>query len=161
MSDGILWLFVMFSGLAAGAGLYEMRINVPRWFPRRDGVVAVDAAAMSGDDAGRRFWAFVSTGPLTLLTIASLVLAWHPASPGEWWWLFAAAVTLVERILTLGYFIPTALRFLQPETLAADRAAAAARWTQLNVLRALLSLGGWLCGLTALSMAKTASSTLQ
>ena len=32
MSDGVLWLFVIFSGLAAGAGLYEARINVPRWF---------------------------------------------------------------------------------------------------------------------------------
>ncbi len=45
MSDVILWLFVIFCGLAAGAGLYEMRINVPRWFPRRGGVVVVDAEA--------------------------------------------------------------------------------------------------------------------
>jgi hypothetical protein len=151
MSDAILWLFVIFSGLAAGAGLYEMRINVPRWFPRRGGVVAVDADAMSADDAGRRFWAFVTTGPLTLLTIASFVLAWHPATPRDSWWLIAAGVTLVERIATFGYFIPTALRLLQPDTLAGGRAAAAARWTQLNVLRGLLSVGGWLCALKALS----------
>lgn len=59
MSGMILWLFVIFSGLAAGAGLYEMRINVPRWFPRHDGVVAFDAEAMGADDAGRRFWAVV------------------------------------------------------------------------------------------------------
>jgi hypothetical protein len=64
VSDVILWLFVIFSGLAAGAGLYEMRINVPRWFPRRGGVMVVDAEAMGADDPGRRFWAFVTTGSI-------------------------------------------------------------------------------------------------
>jgi len=147
VSDVILWLFVIFSGLAAGAGLYEMRINVPRWFPRRGGVVVVDAEAMGADDPGRRFWAFVTTGPLTLLTIASLMLAWHPASARDWWWFVAAAVTLIERVVTLGYFIPTAIRLLQPET-----PAVAARWARLNLVRTLWALIGWLLALKALAL---------
>lgn len=153
MSETILWLFVIVSGLAVGAGLYEMRINIPRWFPRKDGVVSIDAAAMAADDPGRRFWAFVTTGPLTLLTVASLALAWHAATPRNWWWLVAAAVMLVERLATLGYFIPTAIRLLRPQTGVRGRASTmAARWTQLNVVRALVSLAGWLFALRALSL---------
>jgi hypothetical protein len=154
MSDLILWLFVIFGGLAAGAGLYEMRINVPRWFPASRGAVTVDAAAMSADDPGRRFWAFVTTGPLTLLTAASVVLAWQPASSRDWWWLLAAGLILVERVATLGYFIPAAIRLLQPGTLDAGTAAAsAARWSQLNVVRLAVAVAGWLAGLRALSLA--------
>jgi hypothetical protein len=153
MSDAILWLFVIFSGVAVGAGFYEMRINVPRWFPKRDGVVTVDAGAMNGDDPGRRFWAFVTTGPLTLLTVASLALAWNPASVRDWWWQVAAVVTMVERVGTFGYFIPTAIRLLRSDKrLSGQTSVTAARWGQLNVLRAMLAMAGWLCALRALSL---------
>ena len=78
----VLWLFVVFSGIAAGAGLYELRVNVPRWFPRSsDSAPSVDVDAITTDDSGRRFWAYVTTGPLTLLTIAGCVFAWNPAEP--------------------------------------------------------------------------------
>jgi hypothetical protein len=33
LSDIVLWLFVVFSGISVGAGFYELRVNVPRWFP--------------------------------------------------------------------------------------------------------------------------------
>lgn len=81
------------------------------------------------------------------------MLAWQPASPRDWWLLVAAAVTLVERVGTLSYFIPTAIWLLQPQALATGRAPAlAARWAQLNLLRALLALAGWLFALRALSL---------
>src|SRR5262245_63767412 len=94
----ILWLFILFLGTTFGAGLYESRISVPRWITP-DGW---DAAAAGRDDVGRRFWAFVTTLPLTLLTIVSLVQAWASRS----WWLAAAVTALVERFLTFGYFLP-------------------------------------------------------
>src|SRR5215471_10618638 len=92
MSDSItralLWLFVIFLGVTFGAGIYERRISVPRW---------ITSAAGSGphwnpdaarhDDVGRRFWAFVTTIPLTLLTLASLVIAWRAPDPLRGWWL--------------------------------------------------------------------------
>jgi hypothetical protein len=55
----LLWLFVIVSGISVGAGLYEMRINVPRWFPAHGSTVGVDA--IQSDDSGRRFWGMVTT----------------------------------------------------------------------------------------------------
>ncbi len=154
LSEILLWLFVIFSGLAIGAGLYEMRIVVPRWFSRRSGFgIQINSEAMRADDSGRRFWAFVTTGPLTLLTIASCIAAWNPQTSWEWWWLLAAGVTLVERMMTLGFFIPNGLKLMQVENLPSGRAEAlAGRWVRLNYVRAFLALSGWLLALKALSL---------
>ena len=98
----LLWLFVIFSGIAVGAGLYEVRITVPQWFPRSsESGVRVNRDAMRNADAGRRFWVYVATVPLTLLTLASLSVAWQSQTPRHEWWLIAAMITVVERIATL------------------------------------------------------------
>ena len=152
--DIVLWLFVIFSGIAAGAGLYEMRINVPRWFTPVDAVaVRVDAAAMTTDDSGRRFWGYITTVPLTLLTVAGCVIAWNPATTRERWWLAAAVVMLAERLGTFGYFIPTLLKLMQAGRLPPAEAEHAARhWVRLNRIRLALAFAGWLAALKALSL---------
>jgi uncharacterized membrane protein len=140
--------------MAAGAGLYEQRINVARWFRRTATGLSVDADAMRTDDSGRRFWGFITTGPLTLLTLASIAMAWNPQSSRDGWWFAAALVMLVERTATLGYFIPTAVKLVQPGRLDAERASAiASRWVQFNRVRIALSVAGWLLALRALSLA--------
>jgi hypothetical protein len=71
--DVLLWLFVINHGIAFGAGLYEQRIVLPQWFSRSSGSgIRVNSEAMRNTDTGRRFWAFVTTVPLTLLTLANL-----------------------------------------------------------------------------------------
>jgi hypothetical protein len=98
-----------------------------------------------------RFWAYVTTGPLTLLTLANLVAAWTTSGPERGWWLTAALVVLGERILTFSYFIPTMVGLLNhPNSPAA--VATATRWMSLNHLRHVLVLGGWLTALKALSL---------
>ena len=63
----LLWLFVINLGIAFGAGLYEHRIVVPRWIDSSAGTgTHWNAEAARRDDTGRRFWAFVTTLPLTL-----------------------------------------------------------------------------------------------
>src|SRR3989454_5352435 len=99
----VLWLFVTNLGIVFGAGLYESRIVVPLW-------ASSPPESLRSPDSGRRFWAFVTTIPLTLLTLASLVAAWHAPAPRRESWLVAAVVILVERIATFSYFIPTMLR---------------------------------------------------
>jgi hypothetical protein len=149
----VLWLFVVFGGIAVGAGFYEMRINVPRWFPRAAAGVRINSEAMIVDDPGRRFWAFVTTLPLTLLTLASLVAAWRPQTAQYRWWLIAAGVMLVERVMTFTYFIPKVVKLMQPQaSSSANAAAVAARWVSLNYVRAALALAGWLAALKALSL---------
>src|SRR6266581_3521284 len=107
----VLWLFVINLGIVFGAGLYEARIVVPLW-------ASSPPESLRSPDSGRRFWAFVTTIPLTLLTLASLVAAWHAPAPRRESWLVAAVVILVERIATFSYFIPTMLRLQR----AADHA---------------------------------------
>jgi hypothetical protein len=147
----LLWLFVINLGIAFGAGLYEHRIVTPNWLSGDGSGSHWNAEAARRDDTGLRFWAYVTTGPLTLLTLASLVVAWRTSGPERGWWLAAALVVLGDRILTLSYFIPTMVALLNaPDSPAA--VAAATRWMNLNYLRHVLVLSGWLAALKAFSL---------
>jgi H+/Cl- antiporter ClcA len=64
----LLWLFVINLGIVSGAGLYEARIVVPLW-------ARAPPESLRSPDSGRKFWAFVSTIPLTLLSLANLLVA--------------------------------------------------------------------------------------
>jgi hypothetical protein len=154
VTEILLWLFVINLGVAFGAGLYEQRIILPQWFSRSSqSSVRVNSAAMRSTDTGRRFWAFVTTIPLTLLTLANLIVAWQPKDPRHEWWLGAVVITLVERIATFSYFIPTAIRLMHADALPPARVEAmAAQWVALNHVRAALALIGWLAALKALSL---------
>lgn len=152
-NDILLWMFVINLGVAFGAGLYEQRIILPQWFSRSsENGWRVDVEAMRRTDTGRSFWAYVTTVPLTLLTLASLAVTWNLANPLKQWWLAAAIITLLERIGTFSYFIPTALKLMQAETISTTRSAMASQWMRLNLLRAVLSFTGWLAALKALSL---------
>jgi hypothetical protein len=152
--DLLLWLFVVNLGIAFGAGLYEQRVMLPLWINRSaESGIRVDSVAMRSTDTGRRFWAGVTTVPLTLLTLANLAVAWTSQGPRHEWWLGAAAITLVERIATFSYFIPAAIRLMRADALPpAKVAATASRWMALNHVRAALNLIGWLGALRALSL---------
>ncbi|MGH9202717.1 MAG: DUF1772 domain-containing protein, partial [Vicinamibacterales bacterium] len=106
-SRALLWLFVINLGIAFGAGLYEHRIVVPGWITSTDTGRHWNAETAQRDNTGLRFWAFVSTGPLTLLTLANLYAAWTSNGEIRRWWLAAALAALADRALTFGYFIPT------------------------------------------------------
>ena len=148
----LLWLFVIDLGIAFGAGLYEHRIVVARWISSSAGSGAHwDADAARRDDTGRRFWAFVTTMPLTLLTLANLFVAWRAPEPVRGWWLGAALAALVDRAFTFSYFIPTMVRLMRTEDSPAS-AAAATRWSRLNYLRHAIVLAAWLMSLRAFSL---------
>lgn len=144
IADATLWLFVINLGIAFGAGLYEAAIVLPQWrtAPRSTWI-----------NTGLRFWVYVTTVPLTLLTLASLILAWQVDGPRWGWWLAAGLVVALERVSTFAYFIPTMVR-LQTDK---DLSPAAVRlglehWMLLNNARHVLSLVGWLLALRALSL---------
>src|SRR5437870_13534525 len=106
----LLWLFVIDLGIAFGAGFYERCMIVPEWFrgsPRTG--LRVDREAMRRTDPGRKFWGLVTTLPLPLLTVANLVIAWQSQGPLRTWLLAAALISLLERIGTFSYLIPTAI----------------------------------------------------
>jgi hypothetical protein len=151
MQAVLLWLLVINLGIAFGAGLFEHRIVVPDWLSAGADGAHWNAEAVRHDDTGLRFWAYVTTGPLTLVTLANLFAAWKASGALRHWWLAAVAVILVERLFTFSYFIPTMVGLMNaPDSPAA--AATATRWANLNYLRHALTFGGWLAALTAFSL---------
>ncbi len=142
-----LWLFVIFLGIAFGAGLYESRVVVPNWIS--SGGWNADAARR--DDPGRKFWIAVTTIPLTLLTLVSLPLAWQASAPLRIWWLVAAVAALADRVFTFSYFIPTMVGLMTTGDSPESRTIAS-RWARLGYARIAIMLVAWLAALRAFSL---------
>ena len=156
MIEVLLWLFVINLGIAFGAGLYESRISVPQWLSfSRDTGYRWNAEAARKADVGLRFWVYVTTLPLTLLTFVSLTVAWCTPSVVRNWWLgtAAAAAAAVDRVMTLTYFIPTMIKLMCDEALEQSKAVARAlQWVRLSYIRHAATLVAWLAALRALSL---------
>ena len=139
----LLWLFVINLGIAFGAGLYESRVVIPRW---------ENIPPQKWPNTGLEFWVYVTTVPLTLLTLANLVAAWLDRGPRRYWWLAAVAI-IVERSATFSYFIPTMIRLMGTEGLSqAGVKATLSQWLLLDYGRHLFTLVGWLAALKAFSL---------
>jgi hypothetical protein len=152
LSTLALWLFVINLGVAFGAGVYEHRIVLSRWINASSGSNAHwNPEAAREDDTGRRFWAFVSTMPLTLLTLANLFLAWRASGAVRGWWLSAALLALADRVFTFSYFIPTMIGLMgAPDS--PKSVVSATRWANLNHVRHVILLAAWLAALNTFAL---------
>jgi hypothetical protein len=159
VTEVLLWLFVINLGITFGAGLYESRITVPQWLSFSPGSgYRWNVAAARQADVGRRFWVYVDTLSLSLLTLASLVAAWWAPAEVRYWWLGAVVAALVERTMTGTYFIPTMVKLMQNQHLPESQAAAKAlQWVRLGYVRLAAVLGAWLAALKALTLLYTQS----
>jgi hypothetical protein len=148
-----LWLFVINLGIAFGAGVYEHRIVLSRWLASSaESGPHWNADAARQDDTGLRFWAFVSTMPLTLLTLANLFFASRSTGAVRGWWLTAALAALADRVFTFSYFIPTMVGLMKAHD-SPESVATATRWATLNYLRHAIVLAAWLAALKAFALA--------
>jgi hypothetical protein len=148
----LLWLLVINLGIAFGAGVYEHRIVLPRWFSTSSESGAHwNANAAIEDDTGRKFWFFVTTVPLTLIALANLLAAWRASDPVRPWWLAAALAAVADRALTFLYFIPAMLGLMEAPD-SPESVAALTRWLNLNLLRLVLLAVAWLAALRAFSL---------
>jgi hypothetical protein len=150
----LLWLYVINLGIAFGAGLYESRITVPQWLSFVPGAeYRWNAVAAREANVGLRFWVYVTTVPLTLLALGSLVALWGAPEPARRWWLISVGAALVDRALTFGYFIPTMIRLMrgdfQPDSVAVSKAR---QWVTLGYLRHAATLIAWLAALQAFAL---------
>ena len=152
LPDIVLWLFVITLGTSFGAAVYEARVVLPLWTRTVTGAFQWAADLSRRTDAGRRFWVFVTTGPLTALAVASMLLAGQAASGRREWWMTAAAVILVERIATFAYFIPAILRLQRAPPGDPSVNPAIARWISLNYFRMTFLFIGWVAALRALTL---------
>jgi hypothetical protein len=157
ISEILLWSFVLNLGVVFGAGIYEARISVPRWLgPSRAAGPGWHAAEALRDDTGRRFWAFTTTVPLTLLTLANLWVGWRSADPIRIWWMTAALVALADRVCTFAYFIPRMVSLMRAADSSESRADMR-QWANLNYGRQLLVLVAWLAALKTFAQLYTRS----
>jgi hypothetical protein len=155
LTEFLLWLFLLNLGVAFGAGLYEARVLLPQWTTPPSGAgFQWNAELARRTDPGLKFWAFVTTGPLTLLALASLVVASRTPGARGSCWLAAAVLVLLERLATFTYFIPTMLRLQRTEAPAEPQLQArVSRWMALNYLRNAAYLAAWVGGMLALRAA--------
>jgi hypothetical protein len=149
----LLWLFVINLGIVLGAGLYEARIEFPQWLVNSaESGYRWDAEAARHANTGLRFWVYVTTVPLTLLTLANLIAAWRAQGAIRVWWLSASGFALADRVFTFSYFVPTMVKLINDQTLSQAQAVAmATTWGQLNYLRHVFVLVAWLLALKAFS----------
>jgi hypothetical protein len=153
--EGLLWLFVINLGIALGAGLYESRIVVPQWISdSSEAGYRWNPEAARQSNTGVRFWVYVTTVPLTLLTLANLFVAWR-WSRGELrtWWLGAGFGAVADKLFTFGYFIPVMVRLMSDETIPQMEAVATAlQWARLDWVRHAIDLMAWLAALRAFAI---------
>jgi len=140
----IIWLYVILLGIGFGAGIYESRIVLPQW---------IHIPPDQWQNTGLLFWVYVTTIPLTILTILCAFAAWRDNSLMRSWWLSSVGVIILERIFTFSYFIPGMIRMMGPQALPeTEIAAELTEWMFLNHGRHLLTLTGWLLALKAFSI---------
>lgn len=138
----ILWLYVIFLGVSFGAGIYESRIVIPEW---------INIPPDKWPDTGLLFWVYVTTIPLTLITILNAIAAWRDNSRRRSCWLSSIVIIMLERIATFTYFIPGMIRLMGSQIPEAEIASDLTDWMLMNHGRHLLTLAGWLLALKAFS----------
>ena len=137
----LLGLLNLNLGVALGAGLYEGRVVIPEW-------AAIPPS--SWPNTGTRFWAFVTTGPLTLLTLLNGIAARRDRSARRKPWLAAVGVLACERLATFGYFIPTMIGLMQHLASNPEVVSRLNAWMALNHGRHALTFAAWLLATRAL-----------
>ena len=154
VSTLLLWLFVINLGISFGAGLYEKIIILPMWFTKFPEIgYRINVSAMRETDTGKKFWAGVNTVPLTLLTLANLIVSLQMGGTKGHWWLTACLLVIIERIGTFSYFIPIALKLMRSDNLTEKKASSLiAPWLLLNYFRNAFTLIAWIMALEALSL---------
>ena len=153
LSKVLLWLFVINLGIAFGAGLYESLIVIPGWFSTSpDSAIIWNAGTARLEDTEQHFWIFVTTIPLSLLTLASLWEAWRSKGKIRAWWLTASVVAILERASAFIYFIPRMMQLMQDQGAAQPEATGIAlHWVDLNYFRLAMLFLAWIAALRALS----------
>ncbi len=153
ISKILFWLFVINLGIALGAGLYEARIEFPQWLlalPESEYQWNGEAAHQA--NTGLRFWVYVTTVPLTLLTLANAIAAWRSRGVLRRWWLGAAGTAAADRLFTFTYFVPTMIKLMNGTLPESEAVSTALQWANLNHFRHIIVLTALLAALKAFSL---------
>jgi hypothetical protein len=147
----LLIAFLGATGVALGAGLFELRVVIPQWASAPAAGVR-GAMERSGHVAsGRVFWPFVGAAVLPLTAANVLAAAWSRA-PRRRWWLASSATVAGLCGATAYYYVPALHRLTRAEQMSEDEVRSLVVWrVRLDYVRVAVGAGAWICGLTALS----------
>ena len=159
IAQTFLWLFVIALGIEIGAGLYETLVVLPLWTSAPpDSVTAYHQHNAANPqftlNAGGRFWMF-ATPLVGLLALATLLSGLRTRSQHRQWRIAGTILALVVVLSTFAWFVPNIIRLNSKEvmTMSADQLTSLTRaWVNLNWVRVILYLSGWLSALRALSI---------
>jgi len=144
-------LLILMVGLNIGGGLYETLVVYPNWNKGVTPANLVPKLKSSGQWlANQRFWPLVS--PLQgLLAIVNIVIAWRYNGEAHLFWLAAAWLVLLGRVITFIFFVPPMLKkFMQPERVPQGKLQQLVqRWTTLSPIRLPLELLAWFLAMWA------------
>jgi hypothetical protein len=145
--------FLAVTGIALGAGLFEMRVVIPQWASVTEAKEVRPAMERSGHVAsGTRFWQLV--GPaVPPLTIANLYAALGSSGPRRRWWLASSGTIAGVAAATAAYYVP-ALHNLRDnaENLPDEQVRRLIKQrVGLDYVRLGVLTAAWLAGLKALS----------
>jgi len=131
--------------LSMGGGLYEILVIYPNWKHNVHPRTLRDKLESSGQmNAGRRFWPLVSPAQALLSMLNIIMACWHHDA-GQGYWLAAAIIIFITRVITFSYFIPVMVRkIMQPEKYGVSELQAIVKqWTNLSPLRLVPEFAAW------------------
>ena len=163
-----LWLFVIALGIEIGAGLYETRVVLPLWTSAPpESVTAYHQHNVTNPqfalNAGGRFWMF-ATPLVGLLALATLLSGLRTRPQHRQWRIAGTVLALVVVLSTFGWFVPNIIRLHGNDVMAmsAGEVTSLTRWwVNLNWVRVIFYLAGWLSALRALSIPPETESNIQ
>lgn len=150
--NGLLQGFLAVTGLALGAGIFELRVIIPQWADKQTGKELAAAMERSGHVAsGKRFWALV--GPLMLpLTVGNVVAALRSSGPRKRWWLGSSATMACVSVATATYYVPSLHKLRDSADLPDEEVRALAKQrVALDYVRVAVGVTAWFAGLKALA----------
>lgn len=152
----LLQAFLAVTGLALGAGIFELRVIIPQWASQRTATAMAEAMERSGHVAsGKKFWALV--GPLVLpLTVVNLAAAARSSGARRRWWLGSSTTMAGISVATATYYVPTLHDLRSPGAIPDDKVLATARRrVRLDYVRVVVGVGAWFAGAKALASASS------
>ena len=135
-----------------GGGLYEVLVIYPNWKHEvQPDTLSAKLESSGQNNAGKRFWPLFSPAQ-ALLSIINMVLAYNYTGPAHNYWLAAAIIIVINRVITFSYFIPVMLKYImKPETMETERLKSIVKtWTGLSPLRLLPEFAAWVLIIAAL-----------
>ena len=141
----LLVLLLLTITLSLGGGLYEVLVIYPNWKYDVDPNTLRSKLESSGQlNAGKRFWPLVSPAQV-LLSIVNIVLACNYTGAAHSYWLAAAIIIFVSRVITFSYFIPMMIKYImEPEKVESEKLKRIVKqWTGLSPLRILPEFIAW------------------